>query len=387
MIFAAALATVFQPFPVLKDAEVRRLGFDPSRLQAIRQRLDEAVLSRQIAGSVVIVSKGDQIVLHHATGQRDRAAGLSMKPDTLFQVMSMTKPFVGVAVVQCAERGLLNLDDPVEMYLPGFSRAQVRTDEGLEPAVRRVNIRHLLTHTSGLSGDDPGGLDDDQKRRMTLAEYAALIGADPLRAQPGEEIRYSGVGINALARIVEMASGQKFEDFTRDHIFQPCGMSDTSFFLSERDRSRLAKVYEEGLEEFAHDRFRAGAKLANGAGGLYSTALDMARFLMKFSKQGGGLVSPAGFRALTTLQSGELKMDGNSERGYGLAFVVVRNPAGTSNLRAPGAYGHTGAFCTEFWADPETGVVAVFMSQGYGVGDGVRKSFGAMVSASTLSKD
>lgn len=377
-------ATPFPPVS-MSSAQIRHLGMDPARLSALDRRLRDASEKGEVAGTVTLVVKRGKVVFHQAHGYADVEARKPMAPDTVFQVMSMTKPFVGVAVVQCAEAGLLNLDDPVSKYLPRLGAAEVRANEGTVKPNRPITLRHLLTHTSGLSGDDPGGLDDDQKRRLTLAKYADLIGDRPLLTQPGTEIRYSGVGINALARVVEMVSGLRFEEYCQRHIFEPCGMKETWFFLPATERARLAKVYQRGddgrLKEFVHDRFREGAVLANGAGGLYSTASDMARFLAKFSQEGGGLVSPAGFRAMTTVQTGDLLSDGTDERGYGLVFSVVRRPAGSTSLRRAGSYGHSGAFCTDFWVDPPTGTVAVFMSQGLGVGDDLRKSFATMVNA------
>ena len=374
MISALFLAALPFPAVTLSPNQISRLGIDPSGLDRLKARLHRASEKGELAGTVCAVVKNGKVVFHNADGYADLEARRPMTPDTVFQVMSMTKPIVGVAVMQCAEAGLLNLDDPVSKYLPRLGT---------------MTLRHLLTHTSGLSSDDPGGLDDDQKRRLTLANYAALIGDRPLLTQPGETIRYSGVGINALARVVEIVTGERFEDYSQKRIFAPCGMKETWFFLPTSERGRLAKVYARGdngqLKEFVHDRYREGARLTNGAGGLYSTASDMARFLVKFSQDGGGLVSPAGFRAMTTVQTGELKMDGGDERGFGLVFSIIRSASGMMSLRRVGSYGHSGAFCTDYWVDPPSGTVAVFMSQGFGVGDEVRKSFATMVNAAIRS--
>lgn len=354
--------------------------------EKLTARIERAVEKSEVAGaSVVIYQKGSKVYEAYR-GYADLAEKKPLRPDTVYQVMSMTKPVVAIAVMQCVEDGLLNLDDPVEKYLPAFKTTEVSRDGKTEKPSRKVTIRHLLTHTSGLSGDDPKGLDDDTKRKMTLGEYAALIGTEPLRTNPGEQIRYSGVGINAAARIVEIVSGSPFETYCQTRIFRKCGMENTWFFLPEAERSRLAKTYyttdQGGLAEFEHDRFRAGAKLANGAGGLYSTLGDMAKLLLNYRKQGGKLVSPATFRAMTTVQTGDLPMDGGTERGFGLGWSVVRNPAGTAQLRSPGSYGHTGAFVTEFWVDPKLDVVYVYMSQGFGAGDEVRKSATTIAMAS-----
>lgn len=353
-------------------------NYDADRLARVVPRLVEMTHRGALAGSVVLVRQRGKTLLSRSIGYADLEAKKLMSSDTVFQVMSMTKPVTAMAVMLCVEDGLLNLDDPVSKYLPSMKGVTVRGFEA-KPAPTVLN---LLTHTSGLASDDPGGLSDEAKWKMTLADYSKLIGTEPLLYQPGSEIKYSGVGISAAAAVVEKVSGKPFHEFVQKRIFDKLGMADTHFFLPDAKRARLAQVYggEPGsLKVFAHDRFRTGAVFANGAGGLYSTASDMAKFIESFV--GKSLLSPAGTRLMTSLQTGDLLMDNGRERGVGIGWIVTRrSPVGTT-LRPVGSFGHTGAFGTEYWADPRSGTVAVFMAQTFGLPEDARKSFDTMVAA------
>jgi CubicO group peptidase (beta-lactamase class C family) len=290
-----------------------------------------------------------------------------------------------------AELGHLNLDDPIEKFLPAFRDAMVKTSAGLVKPAKRPTIRHLLTHTSGISSYDPGGLTDEQKAKLTLSDYAAKLGLEPLEHQPGQAIAYSGVGFSAAAAIVQLATKTPFEAFVGRHILRPLGMTDTTFFLSKSQASRLATTYTRSdagrLIPFEHDAVRKGARFANGAGGLYSTAADMAKFILAFGpKPRTRILSPQAVQTMTKLHTGELPLDGGDERGFGLGWSVVRNPGGQMQFKSIGTFGHTGAFGTEFWLDPSTGVAAIYMVQGFGLSDAGRKSFSTMVNSAIIHK-
>jgi len=373
-------------------------GFDPERLARIPQRMRAYVEAGGIAGAVTYVSRHGRVVLFDAQGYADLEAKLPMRRDTIFQIMSMTKPVTALAVALLAEDGLLNLDDPLERHLPQFRDLKVRNSDGqLVAPRRRLTLRHLLTHTSGLGSNDPAGLDDDAKRKLILAEYTDLLAAEPLLAEPGEAIRYSGPGFALLGRVVEVVSKRTLDVFMRERIFQPLGMRDTHFFLPDANRNRLARMYlpaERGLTPLDEDPFRTGARFANPAGGLYSTASDMAKLIECMASGGkagfhagsgasGGrrLLSPAMIEAMTTVQTGSLLMDGSEAQGVGLGFMVVKSGVGQAHLKPVGSFGHIGAFGTEFWCNPKTGLVAVFMVQGWGEAERARKTFNTLVNA------
>jgi CubicO group peptidase (beta-lactamase class C family) len=362
-------------------------GFDSDRLARIPVQMQAAVDRKDVAGVVTLIQRKGKRVLFDAKGFAEISSRKPMATDTVFQVMSMTKPITAVAVMICAERGLLNLDDRVDMYLPQMADLDVYQPDGSKKkATKRMTIRHLLTHTSGLSGSDPGGLDDDTKVKLTLAEYSTYYGKDALNSEPGDRIAYSGPGISAAGRIVEIVTKKSFAEFLESEIFAPLQMKDTTFFARKDSFARIAHMYvsENGkLNALQPNPYREGAKFANPAGGLYSTASDMATLIQCILDGGASgsfrLLSPKSVAAMTTLQTGALLSDGNDAQGYGYGFSVVRGANGTATLRSIGSFGHTGAFGTEFWADPSTGIVAVFMSQSFS--DRVRKSFNTMTNA------
>ncbi|MCE9559186.1 MAG: beta-lactamase family protein [Armatimonadetes bacterium] len=362
-------------------------GFDSDRLARIPARMKELVEKKEVAGVVTLIQRHGKRVLFDAKGWAQLEPKKPMATDSIFQVMSMTKPVTAIAVMICAERGLLNLDDKVEMYLPNFAKLEVYQADGTKKLKSKpLTIRNLLTHTSGLSSSDPGGLDDDTKVKMTLADYANRYGSDPLNSEPGDRIAYSGPGITAAGRIVEIVTGKPLQDFMQTEIFGPLKMVDTKFFAEKKDYPRIATMYtseNSKLTQFQANPFREGAKFANPAGGLYSTAEDMSKLIQCIVDGGKSgtfrLLSPNSVNAMTTLQTGNLLSDGNDAQGYGLGFSVIRTATGTQTLRPIGSFGHTGAFCTEYWADPKTGMVAVFMSQSFS--DRVRKTFNTMANA------
>lgn len=362
-------------------------GFDTARLNRIPAKMREFVAQGEVAGIVTLIQRHGKPIQVCSEGWAQIERKRPMKADTIFQVMSMTKPVTAIAVMICAERGMLNLDDRVETFLPKLAEAKVRQPDGsTKPRSRPMTVRHLLTHIAGLPSSDPGGLDDESKARLTLAEYAERFGSEPLLSEPGERIAYSGPGISAAGRIVEIVSGRRFEEFLQDEVFGPLQMKDTSFFAPKSAEERIAYMYvrEDGnLRRYQNDPLRTGSRFANPAGGLYSTAADMAKLLQCLIDGGasGGfrLLSPRAVSVLTTLQTGDLLSDGNDALGYGLGFSVVRSASGTLTLRPVGSFGHTGAFGTEFWADPKSGMIAVFMSQSFS--DRARKTFNTMANA------
>lgn len=362
-----------------------QFGFEVERLVRAESRLRERAHAGEIAGAVALVARSGQIVRLSVVGWADLESKRPMKADTIFQVWSMTKPVTAAAAIIAAEEGLLNLDDPVEKYFPKFRTLQVVSGESLVPLARRPTIRHMLSHTSGLSSDDPGGLSDERKFRMRLADYAELVGTEPLAAQPGTKILYCGVGFSVVAAIIEKVSGTPFQEYVKDRIFKRLGMNDTDFFLKPERHKRLATTYtseRERLIPFPHDPFRTGAKFANGAGGLYSTAEDMMKFISAFDpSRPKSILSKRAQDAMCALQTGDLLSDGGDERGYGLGWSIIRNPSGQMQLKPVGTIGHTGAFGTEFWLDRKSGVAVVFMIQGFGLSDVARKSFSTMVNA------
>lgn len=338
--------------------------FDPARLALLRTRMQEFADGRGVAGIVVGLNLRGKTVMVEGWGQADLAKRQPMKPDTIFQVMSMTKPMTAVAAMILVERGLLRLQDPVSLYLPEF--AKMRLADGTE-ARSPIRIRHLMTHTSGIDSDMP--ISDEDRASLTLRAFIEIVAKQPLATEPGTAERYSGPAISTLGRVIEVISRRTFEDFVDAEICKPLGLRDTHLFLPTEKRERLAQAYvrEDGkLTVSPYDPARVGTKFANPAGGLYSTAADMLKWHQAQLDALAGrpsIISAATARLMTSIQGPSTTPGASSESGWGLGWSVVRGTAPSRAYLPPGSFGHSGALETYGWADPENQVCGVYLSQ------------------------
>jgi CubicO group peptidase (beta-lactamase class C family) len=332
----------------------------PDPFLPIRDRMDEFVAAGEISGAVTLVSHQGRVVSLIATGMADIEKKMPMAADSIFGIMSMTKPISGTALMMLVEEGKIAIDDPVEKYIPAFANAKTKDGE----PVKGLTIRHLLTHTSGLIGD--------QSVRDSLEATANELAARPFDFQPGEKWAY-GPSINVVGRLVEIASGMPFDQFLAQRIFQPLGMVDTTFTLSTPQHERLVALYarEDDKLEPQPRRFAAGTGLVvpNPSGGLFSTAADMNRFytaiLAGGELEGKRIVSADTVKQMTSVQTGDLVTGftpggGNS---WGLGWCITRKPIELTSMLSAGTYGHGGAFGTQGWVDPERNAVFVLMIQ------------------------
>ena len=263
-------------------------GLDPERLARIPVRMKALVDKGEIPGAVTLVARHGQIAHLEATGFQDIEAKKPMRTDTIFQVMSMTKPVTGVAVMMLAEEGKLSINDPVEKYIPEFRNQQVRDGGTMRRPARPITIRDLMTHTSGMSGPHAPLNDLYQKMHITLAEAVPVFAKSPLEFEPGTRWLYSNTGIATLGRIVEIVADRPFEQFLAERIFTPLGMKDSFIFPPAEKTSRIAVVYtfkdgkleRAGASSLGGDStaFRPGAKYSAPEFGLYSTASDLFAF-------------------------------------------------------------------------------------------------------------
>ena len=237
--------------------------------------MQDMIGKNEIAGAVTVVVSKDKVLHLETTGFADVAAKRPMSPDTLFWIASMTKPVTGAAILMLQDEGKLTVGDPVAKHLPEF--AALKTPSG-KPA--NLTIAQILTHTSGL-GEASGPAAAQAK---TLADLVPIWLAAPMQYEPGERWKYTQSGINAGARIVEVVSGMTFDVFVQKRIFDPLGMTSTTFYPTEAQRARLATAYaknkETGALEAVPPRPDYGPRdrPPQGNGGLYSTATDYARF-------------------------------------------------------------------------------------------------------------
>ena len=379
-IAAAATAACAQPRPPADDARL-------ARAHAV---LAEATAPGRHAGAVLLVARADGVVDWRASGHRDAARTRPLRRDDIFRIQSMTKPIASVAAMILVEDGRLRLDDPVADYLPAFAGIRV-VDGGsvdaprLRPPSRPPTVRDLLTHVAGfpagLVGDDTAA---ELQRRADphgaadLAAFAARVAGAPLAADPGTRFGYDGVATEVLSRVVEVASGERFADFVSTRILVPLRMHDTGFEVPEGQRGRIVEV----TTTDADGRVVAagpdaapppGARMRawdSGAGGLYSTAADYARFARMLL--GGGTLDGVTLLAPDTVErmlqdqlaglDPERARPGTGE-GFGLGFGVVVDPALRGGAVPAGVAGWTGAMSTAFSVDRKRDLAIVWMQQ------------------------
>lgn len=347
----------------------------PVKLAELSKSLAPFIETNLIAGAVTLVAKRGEVVALNALGYSNLEARRKMKPDDLFWIASMTKPMTAVAVLMLQDEGKLSVEDSVEKYLPEFKGQWLTTDRSatglsLAKPARPIRIRDLLTHTSGL-GDLPAPRGD-----CSLAELVMAYSQLPLKFPPGSKWEYCNSGINTLGRIVEVVSGKPFAKFMQQRLFDPLDMDDTTFWPSRWQLKRVAKPYQaspsgglvEGSIYFLKGPLTDRTRTPFPAGGLFSTAPDVARFYQMILNggiwRGKRLLSLGAITELTRTQTGELKTGFVDGMSFGYGFAVVKEPtANTTRMLSPGTFGHGGAYGTQVWADPKRDLILVLMYQ------------------------
>lgn len=359
-------------------------GLDPELLAEIPKQMERFVEQKEIAGAVTLVARYGHVASLEAVGFQDIEKGVRMKNDTIFRIASMTKPISAAGVMILQEAGKLSVDDPVEKHLPEFRDMwlvdkQTGNNIMLKKPSRPITIRDILTHTSGLS---------EARRDIPLKSISdvALIAAHlPLQFEPGSQWRYGGSGMINAGRLIEVVSGQLYDQFLHDRIFQPLGMKDTFFFPSKDVEDRIAVNYEraENGDLMPQKQSQRNWNFPLPSGGLYSTAADMGIWMQAILSggiyQGVRILSEQSVKEMTSLQTGELETGFTEGMGFGLGWGLVRNPAGVTKMLAAGTFGHGGAYGTQNWADPEKDMIFILMIQRQGFGNGdasnVRQKF------------
>lgn len=345
-------------------------------LAKIAPQMREFVDAGQISGAVTLVSHKGKIVHLEAVGEADISSHRPLAKDSIFAIASMTKPITATAVMILQDEGKLSVDDPVSKYIPQFSNA---TLADRKPS-REITIRDLMTHTSGLTGDQ--GVQEG-----SLEKTAEQMAARKLAFDPGAKWEYSP-GLTVCGRVIEVVSGGPYQEFLTRRIFAPLKMTDTTFDPSPAQLRRLALFYKPAPDkktiELATPQLTGhGAPTYGPSGGLFSTAADMVRFYQMILNggelDGKRVVSQAAVRQMTTVQTGDLTTGFTPGNGWGLGWCVVREPQGVSKMLSPGTFGHGGAWGTQGWVDPKRETIYVLMIQrrDFGNSDGseIREAF------------
>ncbi len=354
---------------------------------ALDSFLDFNVWIGSRSGFIALFARDGHVVYATTAGYADIEAKVPMALDQRVRIASMTKPITAVAALQLIEEGRLRLDDPVERYIFAAANLRVATSENVgpdgaiptEPLTRPVTVRDLLTFSSGF-GDER--YDSDLGRLLhehhiyldtgTLEERIdrALVRL-PLFEQPGERWRY-GWSADVLARVIEVAAGQPFDEILAQRIFEPLGMKDSSFVPPPEQREGMATIY---TQDENGDLVRAEPVLWDpegwtpGGGGLMSTATDYMRFaLMLWNRgtyDGVKILEPESVELMTQLHvsTGVLAEEDIEGLGWGLGLAVVADSDATPTTDRDGDFWWAGYYGTTFFVSPESGLVGVVISQ------------------------
>jgi CubicO group peptidase (beta-lactamase class C family) len=386
------------------EVDAAEVGLDSERLKRIDAHFAGYVADGRLPGWLLTVRRHGHLAHVARCGSRDLEAGLPVTDDTVWRIYSMTKPVTSVAAMILYEEGRLALTDPVSAFIPSFGdvRAYVGGSDLKQmtvPATEPVRVWHLLTHTAGLTYGfhrvhpvdamyRAAGFEWGTPRGTDLAQACDLWAGFPLLFQPGTEWNYS-VATDVLGRVVEVASGQRLDEFFADRILRPLGMAQTAFWAGPAAQQRLAALYTPGPDGRATRLDALGRaalkepRMLSGGGGLVSTAGDYDRFTQMLLHRPGSpageldgtrLLSPrtVGYMARNHLPGGvDLETFGRplfAEApfrgvGFGLGFAVMIDPVPGKVTGSAGEISWGGAASTAFWVDQEADLTVTFFTQ------------------------
>lgn len=393
----------------MDEVDALDVGLSPAAMAHLDTSMRALVESGRRSGVVWAVAKNGKLITHKMAGLRDMENNRPMQADTLFRVHSMTRVVTAAAVMTLYEDGKFDLDDPVSKYVPAFANTPVLKDRkgdptDTEPQASPLTVRHLLTYTSGLGYPfdyDPSfGIDVGFKNTLasglTIEDAVDFIASKPLLFQPGRRWYYGFSG-DVLGRLVEIWSGQPYDIFLRQRIFEPLGLNDMGFQVADEQWHRLAKIYAPGEEGGLTDvtagaplsgNYSAGSKIFSGGGGLVATAIDYLRFAQMLLN-GGELDGVRILRADTvalmsrnhlTPEQGPLNWYAQGRftekdpwtrlngYGWGLSIGVRIDDQAHTVVGGQGEFKWDGFANTTFFIDPENEIVAVAMTQYLGPG-------------------
>jgi CubicO group peptidase (beta-lactamase class C family) len=376
----------------MEDMKVTANGYDFAQAHAAMQRYVDGNILSGISSAVLV---GRDLVDVNCVGWADKEAQTPLRVDHIFRVFSNTKLVTSCAALLLYEEGRLRLDDPIERFIPQLANRKVLRPgatslDQTEPAKGSITIRHLLSHSAGLSYGlfDPGSpiFKAYNERKVlnpatTLADMIDVLADLPLVYQPGTSFEYS-VAIDVMARLVEIISGQPFDKFIQARILGPLGMVDTGFVVPAQDRSRLVAYYagadlmdpmKPGLTRMDNSPY-PGAYLRpvprfNGGGGLVSTMPDMVALIRSLLPGGPTLLKPETMALMTTNQLADrvwmrfAMMGELPGKAYGLAGGLILQPSPLDHPDAAGELYWGGVAGTQWWISPKRNIAGVLMAQ------------------------
>ncbi|HUR32625.1 MAG TPA: serine hydrolase domain-containing protein [Vicinamibacterales bacterium] len=380
------------------------VGLAADRLPRIHDTVQRYLDAGQLAGAVTLVARRGRVAHFEAHGVMDLDSKAPMRKDAIFRIASMSKPVTGVAIMMLVEEGKVRLTDPVSRFIPEFKELKVAVikpgyvtppvaqgqqppvpDYYTVPANREITVRDLLTHTSGLEsgslGNRVGSRLAPRDVTKTLADQVPKLALVPLDFQPGSQWTYSLLaGMDTLSRIVEIASGQTYDRFLKQRLFDPLGMKDSGFFVADDKVGRIAGLYNRtprGIEKGETPAWLATRTFFSGGGGLWSTAEDYAQFAQMLANggelNGQRLLSPLTVELMASNHVGALYSGAGAGTrgegmGFGLSMEVILDAVAANRRTSSGSFGWDGAFGTHFWVDPRQRLIGVLMVQTPGTG-------------------
>jgi CubicO group peptidase (beta-lactamase class C family) len=348
---APALERVPAEQPTLRVASIEEVdpvtaGLDPTRLDAAVAAVEREVAREAFPGAALVVGRGPNVVLTRGVGRVAWDEGPVDPARTVYDLASLTK-VVGTttAVMLLVEDGKLDLDAPVQRYLPEFSG----------DAKALVTVRHLLTHTSGLpAGAWVGGLSREEAMRKILHT--------PLKSQPGEDVEYSDLGFVVLSVVAERAAGEPLPELLQRRVFRPLGMSSVGYLPGAGCAQCAPTLVEDGevIRGTAHDPIARRLGGVAGNAGLFGTATDLARFAAMLAS--GGELNGVRVLREETIRQFTRRQPGAGTRALGWD-TPERDGTGAAGLKiSPRAFGHTGYTGTSLWVDPDRGTWTVLLT-------------------------
>jgi len=381
----------------LMEVRPEKAGMSEDRLEWITEHINRSYIdNNKISGCQVLVSRHGHPAYFRSFGKMDIERDKEMADDAIFRIYSMTKPITSIALMQLYERGYFQLNDPVSRFIPDWKGHQVYVSgEGEEMLTKEpaspMSLRHILSHGGGLTYGNTGHPVDQQYRKhkvdkrkgQTLRSFVTCLAKVPLMYEPGERWLYS-LSTDVCGYLVEAISGQPFDEYLQEHIFEPLNMRDTSFYVEEDKVQRFTANYQRNPDKSLKlfDDPQASTYLEkptffSGGGGLTSTIADYYSFceMLRCGGEGYGkqIIGPRTLslmtrnhlldgKDLTQLAMGGFSETANEGVGFGLGFAMTLGEVKTGGLGA-GDYYWGGAASTIFWVDPVEDLIVIFMTQ------------------------
>jgi CubicO group peptidase (beta-lactamase class C family) len=388
-LLASSAAFADDPLPRAKPEDV---GMSSERLARISATLKADIEAGRIPGAVIAIARHGKLIALDAYGWRDKAAGVAMTTDTIFNIASMTKPMTAVGALMLYEQGKILIDDPLSKYFPKFAsmRVAVRDANGeptvdTVPANRQITIQDLMRHTSGLIYGGRGNTlvhkmypagSGDASHDYDGAGFLDKLATLPLLYQPATTWDY-GFGLDILGLTIEKISQQSLGQYLQASLFKPLGMTDTGFSISADKAARYAKPLpadpDTGKAQARSPELTEPLKFECGGGCTASTASDYLRFATMLMNGGrSGESRLLGRKTVEYMLSDQLgpnikNLVGNADPtradfGFGLGLAVRATPGLVRMVGSVGQFTWPGASGTDWWVDPKEELAVVYLS-------------------------